>query len=116
MNKPVQFGLVPFAASVNVGPQYANAAWMDTDGISPIHHENFDWTTFNKANTGDNRTVVNVGGIYYKKGSDWGRRKTRKMTRFTLYNDLQRITGTQQVRPAGNACSVGTTALAQVRN
>jgi Flp pilus assembly protein TadG len=94
VDKPVQFGLVPFAGAVNVGPQYADASWMDTDGISPIHHENFDWTTF----TGANKKVQNIGGIYYKKGSDWGAQDGQKMTRFTLFNDLQRITGTQQVQ------------------
>lgn len=98
VNKPVQFGLVPFAASVNVGPQNANANWMDTDGISPIHHENFDWTTFNKSNTGDNRTVQKVGGVYYKKGSDWGSQEGQKVTRFTLYDDMRRITGTAKVK------------------
>jgi Flp pilus assembly protein TadG len=91
VDKPVQFGLVPFAGSVNVGPQYADAAWMDTDGISPIHHENFDWTTMGTANP--NKRVEKVGGIYYKKGSDWGSQENQKVTRFTLYNDLQRITG-----------------------
>src|SRR5690606_34103657 len=29
VEKPVQFSLVPFAGSVNVGPQYLNADWMD---------------------------------------------------------------------------------------
>jgi len=34
---PVKMGVVPFAASVNVGPQYANAAWMDTGSQNPYH-------------------------------------------------------------------------------
>lgn len=38
----VRIGLVPFAASVNVGPAHANASWMDTEGRSSIHYENFD--------------------------------------------------------------------------
>jgi Flp pilus assembly protein TadG len=29
---PIKVSVVPFAASVNVGPQYANASWMDTTG------------------------------------------------------------------------------------
>jgi len=29
---PLKVSVVPFAASVNVGPQYADASWMDTDG------------------------------------------------------------------------------------
>ncbi|RMF00719.1 MAG: VWA domain-containing protein, partial [Alphaproteobacteria bacterium] len=38
----VRIGVVPFAASVNVGPANANASWMDTAGRSSIHFENFD--------------------------------------------------------------------------
>ena len=38
----VKVGVVPFAAAVNVGPQYKTAAWMDTTGASPVHFENFD--------------------------------------------------------------------------
>jgi len=85
VDKPVQFALVPFAASVNVGPDNANAAWMDTDGISPVHHENFDWSTMS---SGDKR-VEESGGIYYKKGSGWGAEENQKVTRFTLYNDMK---------------------------
>ncbi|MBY0362719.1 MAG: pilus assembly protein [Phreatobacter sp.] len=33
--------LVPFSSMVNVGPQNANASWMDGQGQSPIHSENF---------------------------------------------------------------------------
>ncbi len=91
--KPVQFGVVPFAASVNVGPTYKNASWMDTDGISPIHHENFDWSTM----TG-NKKVQLSGGVYYKKGKDWGTQEDQKVTRFTLFDDIQRITGYTSVK------------------
>ena len=51
VEKPVQFALVPFSASVNVGPAYDSASWMDTTGISPIHHENFDWSTMGAVKT-----------------------------------------------------------------
>jgi len=37
----VKVGVVPFAAAVNVGPQYNTAGWMDTNAVSPIHGENF---------------------------------------------------------------------------
>jgi Flp pilus assembly protein TadG len=37
----VKVGVVPFAASVNVGPQYTIAPWMDVAGVSPTHMENF---------------------------------------------------------------------------
>ena len=100
MVKPVQFAVVPFAASVNVGPQYATAAWMDTDGRSPIHHENFDWDTMNqaKASANGNRYVQSISGVYYKKGTGWGTAENQKITRFSLYDDLLRQTGTQTVR------------------
>ena len=63
--KPVQFALVPFSGSVNVGPDNATSAtWMDQDGLSPIHHENFDWTTAARRST--------ISGVYYKKGNGWG--------------------------------------------
>ena len=37
----VKVGIVPFAASVNVGTHNKTAAWMDTGGLSPVHFENF---------------------------------------------------------------------------
>lgn len=92
--EPVRFGLVPFAASVNVGPANATADWMDVDGISPVHHENFDWDTMSSGS----KRVEMAGGIYYKKGSGWGAQENQKVTRFTIFNDLQRQTGTQQVQ------------------
>jgi Flp pilus assembly protein TadG len=116
VDKPVQFGLVPFAASVNVGSQNANATWMDTDGISPIHHENFDWATMKAVDP--NKRVDLIGGIYYKKGSNWGAQENQKVTRFTLYNDLQRTiqtgtvqtcTGTGKNRKCTNTPVYGTT-------
>ena len=63
VEKPVQFSVVPFAASVNVGSSNKNAAWMDTTGISPIHHENFDWSTM----TG-NKRCRRTSGKYVKVG------------------------------------------------
>ncbi len=94
VTKPVQFGVVPFAASVNVGAASASESWMDKDGISPVHHENFDWTAFNATN----KKVQQVGGVYYKKGSDWGTQENQKVTRFTLFDELKRQTGTQSVK------------------
>jgi len=51
----VKIGVVPFAASVNVGTSYSNASWMDTMGQSSIHFENFDtnitrWTLLSLLN------------------------------------------------------------------
>jgi Flp pilus assembly protein TadG len=37
----VMAGLVPFAASVNVGQQSVDAGWIDTAGDAPTHDENF---------------------------------------------------------------------------
>src|SRR5262245_29265546 len=34
---PLKIAVVPFAASVNVGSQYANASWMDTGNHNPYH-------------------------------------------------------------------------------
>ncbi len=93
VTNPVQFSVVPFAASVNVGTSNKTAAWMDRDGISPIHHENFDWATMPS-----NQKVTATNGIYYKKGAGWGAAENQKVTRFTLFDDLQRITGTTQVQ------------------
>lgn len=48
----VSMGLVPFAATVNIGTAYANSTWMDLAGQSSIHNEHFDapvtrWAMFN---------------------------------------------------------------------
>ena len=34
---PIKIAVVPFAAGVNVGPQYSNASWMDTNAKNPYH-------------------------------------------------------------------------------
>ncbi len=101
ITKPVQFGLVPFAASVNVGSQYANASWMDTEGRSPIHHENFGgWGAFPEGN----RKIELQGGVYVKKGSDWGDDEGDIVTRFTLFDEMQRITGSEWVSETTQVC------------
>ena len=88
VDKPVQFSIVPFAGSVNVGSQYASASWMDVDGRSPVHHENFDWSTMPT-----DQQVTLSGGIYYKSGTGWGSAAGQKVTRFSLFDDMQRVTG-----------------------
>lgn len=40
-NDKVRIGIVPFAGSVNVGAHRRSEGWIDTDGVSPVHHENF---------------------------------------------------------------------------
>jgi Flp pilus assembly protein TadG len=91
IQKPVQFSLVPFAASVNVGPTNADATWMDTTGISPIHHENFDWTTLSRSRDA-NKYAEKVGDIWYARGSSWDvAQKDKPLTRFSLYKEMQRV-------------------------
>ncbi len=89
--QPVRISLVPFAGSVNVDPANADAAWMDTTGISPIHHENFDWATMT-ASLNPNKYALWSGGVWYAKGSDWSTaQKDKPLTRFSLYNLMQRV-------------------------
>ena len=87
VDKPVQFALVPFAASVNVGPGNAGAAWMDTQGLSPVHHENFDWTTLNA----EDKRAENVAGVWIKKGEGWGEEENGILSRFSLYRDMRQV-------------------------
>lgn len=93
LDKPVQFSVVPFAASVNVGPDNKSASWMDTDGVSPIHHENFDWTSFGTAKTSPNKYVEMIAGAAWARGKDWGTLRDTRLTRFTLYDNTKVITG-----------------------
>lgn len=93
IDKPVQFGLVPFAASVNVGPGNGNASWMDTEGLSPVSNENFDWSTLNAAN----KYAQQTNGIWYKRGSGWGSGEGQMLTRFSLYRDMQVVTNHERV-------------------
>jgi len=37
----IKIGVVPFAASVNVGPEHRTSPWIDSAGVSPINAENF---------------------------------------------------------------------------
>lgn len=43
---PVRVAVVPFSGSVNVGPSHLNDWWMDPKGLSDIHHENLDWSSY----------------------------------------------------------------------
>lgn len=93
VDKPVQFSLVPFAASVNVGPENANAPWIDVDGLSPVHHENFEWSTLSDPN----KQAEKIGGIWYKKGTGWGEQEGQTLTRFSLYQDMKVVTSHERV-------------------
>ncbi|TPL09864.1 pilus assembly protein [Mesorhizobium sp. B2-4-11] len=108
VTKPVQFSLVPFAASVNVGAGNASAAWMDTTGISPIHHENFDWTTLSQAND-STRYAEKIGSIWYARGTAWdSTQKDKPLTRFSLYKWMKRISACSATDSNGN-CRSGAT-------
>lgn len=93
VEKPVRFGLVPFAASVNVGPQHAGDSWMDGYGISPIHHENFNWASLDDPGKG----AVKSNGIWYKAGTGWGAEEGGVLSRFSLYRDMRQVTSREWV-------------------
>ena len=93
VDKPVQFSLVPFAASVNVGPENAGASWMDVDGLSPVHQENFDWSTLDAAD----KRAEKIGGIWYKKGAGWGEDENEILSRFSLYKDMKQVSSREWV-------------------
>ena len=93
IDRPVQFSLVPFAASVNVGPDNANASWMDVDGLSPIHNENFDWSTL----TAEDKYAEKVNGIWRKKGVAWGEDEDGILNRFSLYRDMKMVSSREWV-------------------
>ncbi len=78
---PVKFSLVPFSASVNVGSENANASWMDTRGVSPIHHQHLNWGTPGATNPTGYRSTAGDGAKLNASGNP--------LTRFSIYNALQ---------------------------
>ncbi|WP_027169960.1 TadE/TadG family type IV pilus assembly protein [Mesorhizobium sp. WSM3224] len=111
IDRPVQFSLVPFSASVNVGPANKDKAWMDLDGMSPIHHEDFDWTTMYKTAPGvdPNKYIEKVGDAYWKRGSGWGAGQYTTMTRFKLYEDMTATTRTCTKKRSNGSCQTYST-------
>ena len=84
---PMQFALVPFSSSVNIGPDKDGENWMDQYGLSPVHHENFDWSV----PVDNNRDIrKDNDGIYKKFGTGWGEEEGEAVTRFTLYKDMKK--------------------------
>ena len=105
VSKPVQFALVPFSASVNIAPSSDDKTWMDTMGISPMHHENFDWTKMtydNRAQLGE-RWAEKVGDVWYKRGDGWGVSEDQPLTRFSLYSDMLAETDREEI-PGSRHC------------
>ena len=98
--KPVQFGIVPFSASVNVAPESDDKSWMDTTGISPIHHENFDWSKMTSANN-PLKYAQKVGSVWYKRGAGWGLGENQPLTRFSLYADMLAESGREEIPGSG---------------
>jgi len=97
VEKPVQFSVVPFAGSVNVGTQYANAAWMDTLGLSPVHYENFNLPTSAASLTvGTNQSIILKDGKPYKSGTGWGTENGELITRFSFYKGLKIYTSSSK--------------------
>jgi Flp pilus assembly protein TadG len=94
VEKPVQFGLVPFAASVNVGPQNDSSSWIDIAGLSPVHNENFDWSTISAP---DKRAAKDGFGVWRKTGTGWGAEEGEMLTRFSLYKDMKVVTSHERV-------------------
>jgi Flp pilus assembly protein TadG len=90
IDKPVQFGLVPFAGSVNVGSGYKTATWMDTTGISPIHHENFNWSQLSSS-AYPTKYAQQVGSAWYARGTGWGTLKDQPLTRFSIFDQMKRV-------------------------
>ena len=72
----VHFSVVPFNLSVKVGSQYARSAWTDTQGVSPIHWQQFDRdaSVWKPQSRFDLFTELNVafGGCFETRPGAWG--------------------------------------------
>ena len=92
ISKPVQFAWCRSRPrSMSARPRH-DATWMDTHGISPVHHENFDWPL----NLGTNK-ISNAAPSVFKKGTGWGTAERNQMvTRFTLFKETS---STHQTAP-----------------
>ena len=91
VDKPVQFAVVPFAASVNIGPSNKTKTWMDLDGRSPIHHENFTYPNVTTPAASARYTQV-LSGVTYARGAGWpAAYKNKALTRFLYYDNIRRI-------------------------
>ncbi|GGA78355.1 hypothetical protein GCM10011491_01890 [Brucella endophytica] len=87
IEKAVQFSVVPFAGSVNVGPAYRNAAWMDSKGLSSVHFENFDISK--TINVGANKDLVPRDTQLFMEGKRWPAAKQgQPFSRFDLFDQV----------------------------
>ena len=81
---------------------------MDTTGISPMHHENFDWSKMTEAEKdllGD-RWAQKVGDVWYKRGAGWGESENQPLTRFSLYADMLTETDREETPGTGERVCV----------
>lgn len=76
---PIKIALAPFAASVNVGPGNANAAWMDT-GANGTYHANA-------------QECYAAGGSPNSSGTCTGAGTITPLNNFTLFNSLKYSNG-----------------------
>lgn len=91
---PVKISIVPFGASVNIGPQRRGANWMDMNGWSSIHHENIAWDS--TAKRGDEWPLLSAIGDGFKGFPDGSEQSPPTggvvnvdwLTRWTLYDQL----------------------------
>jgi len=65
----VKVGLVPFAASVNVGPAHRGADWIDNNGQSSIHMQNFVDGSRTRFNVFDDMGVAWKGCVESRPGA-----------------------------------------------
>ena len=83
VSDPVKFAIVPFSASVNIGNSNANrtASWMDTRGISPVHHEHLNWGAPSTTNSTGFRSIASDGAKLDASGIP--------LTRFSILDQLR---------------------------
>ncbi|PYE90407.1 pilus assembly protein [Phyllobacterium leguminum] len=100
IDKPVQFSIVPFAGSVNVGNQHDDAAWMDTEGRSSIHYENFDVSE--EITISPNKRLKFSDDQLKRDGTGWPvEERGKPYTRFNLYDELK-ISNGRTPKPFAN--------------
>lgn len=88
IEEPVKFSVVPFAGMVNVGSDNSSASWMDKNGWSSIHHENFNWNTYQTNNNTqfqylDGTSASPVTGFKEEISGTW-----EWLSRFDVYDKL----------------------------
>ena len=86
--KRVKVGIVPFSTMVNVGKANQNAAWMDRNGESSIHHENLDWQRWRDY---DGKRLAQRNGKHWVRKSDG-----QILTRQWIYNNAKVVAGTEK--------------------